>query len=231
MLELNHISQKDYENAKHQLSTAKIQAVVPEVNAPYLAEMVRQKIYTDYGEQAYTSGLKVYTSIDGNLQTAANNALANTLHAYDERHGYRLPSANAASKYTNFSDIPIVGDTLPGYVISLTIETIKIRLQDHSIIDLVRKNCSWAGNRLESILKVGSFIRVRKLKDGTWGLAQIPETEGAFIALNPLNGAILALTGGFDFSRNKYNRVTQSKRQPGSGFKPIIYTTALEEGH
>ncbi|NOT11891.1 MAG: penicillin-binding protein 1A [Methylococcaceae bacterium] len=230
MLELNRISQKDYENAIRQPSTAKLQTVIPELSAPHLAEMVRQKIYEDYGEQAYTSGLKVYTTIDGNLQAAANNALANTLHAYDERHGYRSPTTKTSGKYTNFSDIPIIGDTLPGYVVSLKHDTAKVRLQDHEIIDLQWDNCKWAGNRLENILKVGSFIRVRKLKGEAWRLTQVPETEGAFVALSPSNGAIIALTGGFDFTRNKYNRAIQSKRQPGSGFKPIIYTTALEEG-
>jgi len=231
MLELHYISQQEYDNALHQPSTAKIQTVVPEVSAPYLAEMVRQKIYEDYGEQAYTSGLKVYTTINEALQTAANDALNSALHAYDERHGYRQSHHSSAAKYIDFSDIPVIGDTLPGYVLSLNNNEAKIRLQNHSIVELNWKNSKWAGTGIENSLKVGDSIRVRKLKNNTWDLTQVPETEGAFVALNPVNGAIVALTGGFDFYRNKYNRAIQSKRQPGSGFKPIIYTTALEEGY
>lgn len=231
MLELHHITQQEYDSALHQPSTAKLQTVVPEVSAPYLAEMVRQKIYDDYGEQAYTSGLKVYTTINGTLQTAANDALNSALHAYDERHGYRRSRHSSATKYIDFADIPVIGDTLPGYVLTLNEDKARIRLQNHSIIELDWSNSKWAGTGIESILKVGDSIRVRKLKNNAWALSQVPETEGAFVALNPVNGAIVALTGGFDFYRNKYNRVIQSKRQPGSGFKPIIYTTALEEGY
>jgi penicillin-binding protein 1A len=231
MLELNHISRQDYDSAARQPSTAKLQAVVPAVSAPYLAEMVRQKIYDDYGEQAYASGFKVYTTINGALQAAANEALASALHAYDERHGDRFSRHSAANQYTDFTDIPVIGDTLPGYVVTLTHDKAKIRLQNHAIIELPWKNISRAGTKMENILKIGDIIRVRKLKNNTWALTQVPETEGAFVALNPADGAILALTGGFDFDRNKYNRATQSKRQPGSGFKPIIYTTALEEGY
>jgi penicillin-binding protein 1A len=123
----------------------------------------------------------------------------------------------------------MIGDTLPGYLLSLNEDKARIRLQNHSIIELDWENSKWAG--IGNILKVGDNIRVRKLKNNTWALTQVPETEGAFVALNPVNGAIVALTGGFDFYRNKYNRAIQSKRQPGSGFKPIIYTTALEEGY
>jgi len=231
MLELNHISQQDYNEASSQPSTARLQKVIPEISAPYLAEMVRQKIYEDYGEQAYTLGFKVYTTLQGTLQTAANHALANTLHAYDERHGYRGTRHFFAGKYKNFSDLPIIGDTLPGYVVELKHDQAKVRLQNQAIIDLKRESMQWVGARMEDILNIGNIIRVRKLKNNNWSLSQVPEAEGAFVALNPINGAILALTGGFDFSRNKYNRATQSKRQPGSGFKPIIYTTALEEGY
>ncbi len=231
MLELNHITQQEYDSATRQPSTAKLQAVVPEVSAPYFAEMVRQKIYDDYGEQAYTSGFKVFTTINSTLQTAANDALNDALHAYDERHRHSLSRQTAKNIYTDFNDIPLIGDTLPGYVLSINDNKAKIRLQDHNVIELPWENSKWAGTRIDDNLRIGDFIRVRKLKNNTWRLTQVPETEGAFVALNPVNGAILALTGGFDFSRNKYNRATQSKRQPGSGFKPIIYTAALEEGY
>jgi len=234
MLELNHITQQEYENASRQPSTAKIQPVTPEISALYLAEMVRQKIFELYGEQAYTSGFKVYTTINGALQTTANQALADTLHAYDERHGYRHCrgdfSRSACHKAAEASPT-IIGDTLPATVMQVKNNLATASLQDHTVIEIPRENIKWAGSAIGTLLNTGDIIRVRQLPNHTWALTQIPEVEGAFVSLNPANGAILALTGGFDFYRNKYNRATQSKRQPGSGFKPIIYTTALEQGY
>ncbi|WP_432741602.1 penicillin-binding protein 1A [Methylobacter sp. G7] len=229
MLELNHITQRDYENASRQPSSARLQSISPEISAPYLAEMVRQKIFELYGEQAYTSGFKVYTTLSGALQTTANQALTDTLHAYDERHGYRHSSIN---KDGNFSELPVIGDTLPATVIGVKNNLPTVRLQNNTLIEIPKENIKWAvGTTGRPPLQVGDITRIRQLQNNTWALTQIPETEGAFVSLDPSNGAILALTGGFDFFRNKYNRVTQSKRQPGSGFKPIIYTTALEQGY
>ncbi|MDO9424619.1 MAG: penicillin-binding protein 1A [Methylobacter sp.] len=242
MLELNHITQQDYENAYRQPSTAKLQSVSPEISALYLAEMVRQKIFELYGEQAYTSGLKVYTTINGTLQTAANQALTDTLHAYDERHGYRHCRSDArrpvCQKATEVAPTNI-GDTMPATVLQVKNNLVTASLHSHAgawergpLIEIPRENIKWAvGATGRSPLQVGDIIRVRQLQNNSWALTQVPQTEGAFVSLDPSNGAILALTGGFDFFRNKYNRVTQSKRQPGSGFKPIIYTTALEQGY
>lgn len=231
MLELNNITQQEYENASKEPSTAKVQSVSLEISAPYLAEMVRQKLVELYGELAYTSGFKVYTSISGPLQTAANAALENTLHAYDERHGYRSKHPSITNNASLFSNMPVIGDTQPAHVLRVYDNRATASLQDKTVIEIPWINIKWAGNAIGSILKNGDIIRVRQLRNKTWALAQIPKAEGAFVSLNPANGAILALTGGFDFERNKYNRATQSKRQPGSGFKPIIYTTALEQGY
>jgi penicillin-binding protein 1A len=227
MLELNYISQQDYDDASKQPSSAKLQSVNPDISALYLAEMVRQKIFELYGEQAYTSGFKIYTTIDGTLQTTANQALADTLHAYDERHGFRQSSIYRTS---HFHELPIIGDTFPATVARIKNNIVTARIQSNNLIEIPWENGKWAGN-IVSNLKTGAIIRARQLTDHTWTLTQIPEVEGAFVSMDPHNGAILALTGGFDFYRNKYNRVTQSKRQPGSGFKPIIYTTALEQGY
>ena len=231
MLELNKITQQEYESASKAPSTAKAQSVALEISAPYLAEMVRQKLVELYGELAYTSGFKVYTSISGPLQTAANKALEDTLHAYDERHGYRSKHPSITNNDDFFINMPVVGDTLPAYVLRVYDARATAKLQNDTVIEIPWDNIKWAGNAIGSILKTGDIIRVRQLRNKTWALAQIPKAEGAFVSLNPTNGAILALTGGFDFDRNKYNRATQSKRQPGSGFKPIIYTTALEQGY
>ena len=246
MFELNYITQQDYELASSQASSAKLQTITPEISALYLAEMVRQKILELYGEQAYTSGFKVYTTLDGTLQTTANQALVNTLHAYDERHGYRH-CKNDTKRSGCQKDNKIIGDTFPATVMSVkngvvtarlasfqapdASDFLKTNLQDNISIELPWENIKWAGGSISSILKIGETIRVRELANHSWALTQVPEAEGAFVSLNPKDGAILALTGGFDFFRNKYNRATQSKRQPGSGFKPIIYTTALEQGY
>lgn len=230
MLELNYITQEAYEEAETQPSTAKLQTVTTQLTAPYLAEMVRQKMVEQYGDQAYTSGFKVFTTLIGSLQTAANQALENTLHAYDERHGYRVKNAYRPNQ-VQLSKLPIVGDTLPALVIAASNTVATVKLQDNNIVEIPTENINWTGKTLSNILKSGNIIRVRQLPNESWTLTQIPAVEGAFVSLNPNTGAIMALTGGFDFSRNKYNRATQSKRQPGSGFKPIIYTTALEEGY
>jgi penicillin-binding protein 1A len=255
MLELNYITQQEYEDASEKPSTAKLQTVLPEVSALYLAEMVRQKIFELYGEQAYSSGFKVYTTLSGTLQATANQALNDTLHAYDERHGYRHcnnDSNRASCQNENKATPVVIGDTFPATVLSVKTGLATARLStafttglatpfapdphENIVVEIPWGNSKWAagasvGATGRSPLQVGDNIRVRQLPNKTWALTQVPEAEGAFVSLNPADGAILALTGGFDFFRNKYNRATQSKRQPGSGFKPIIYTTALEQGY
>lgn len=221
MAELGYITQQAADYAENEPSTAKLQFVTPELSAPYLAEMVRKKLFEQYGEKVYTSGFKVYTTINSKLQIAANNALSNTLHAYDERHKPAASIQKINPKGINFKGLPIIGDTLPAYVLQASNGSALVRLQNDTTVELAKA----------SNLKPGDIVRVRQLEGNNWVLTRVPKAEGAFVSLNPSNGAILALTGGFDFERNKYNRATQSKRQPGSGFKPIVYTTALEEGY
>ena len=243
MLKLGFINQTDYDQAIAQPVTAALasQKNNIELNAPYIAEMVRQQLYEQYGDTAYTRGLKVYTTITRPLQIAATQALRDTLHAYDERHGYRsLPHKNIGNS-TDFK-AEKVGATEQAKIIALSDKTATALLSNQHQIELAWKNIKWArafksryrlGPELKSthdIFKINDLIRVRQLADGQWALAQIPEVQGAFVALYPEDGSILALSGGYDFFYNKFNHVTQSKRQPGSGFKPIIYTTALEHG-
>ncbi|MEQ1529248.1 MAG: PBP1A family penicillin-binding protein, partial [Methylococcales bacterium] len=221
MAELGYITQQAADYAANEPSSAKLQHVLPELSAPYLAEMVRQKLFEQYGEQAYTSGFKVYTTINSTLQTTANQALSDTLHNYEERHKSPSATAKINAKGVDFNELPIIGDTLPAQVVKTGNNAVSLRLQNNTTIEIAKENT----------VKTGDIVRVRQLNNKKWVLTRIPRAEGAFVSLNPSNGAILALTGGFDFARNKYNRATQAKRQPGSGFKPIIYTTALEEGY
>jgi penicillin-binding protein 1A len=231
MLGLKYISQKDYKAASQQVSTAKLQYHSSDMSAPFVAEMVRQYLHTQYGENAYTMGLKVYTTIDSHLQKAADNALRNALHTYDDRHGYRITAQGVANNGQPTKISPIIGDTLAATVVDTTDDGIKAQLYNNTAIEIPWSKIKWAGNKFKNHLKPGISIRVRRSKNGSWALTQIPDVAGAFVSLNPANGAILTLVGGFEFTQNKFNRAIQAKRQPGSGFKPIIYTTALEQGY
>ncbi len=244
MLKLGYIDQSDYDTALKEPVSAALAASQKksiELQAPYVAEMVRKQMVEQYGDEAYTRGFKVYTSISKKLQTAATRALRNTLHAYDERHGYRsLPHQNIGDS-TKFK-AEKVGATEQAKVIALTDKTATVLLSDGQTAELRWEHIKWArrfknrfylGPELKTtadIFQLNDLIRVRQLNDGSWALAQIPEVQGAFVSLNPEDGGMLALVGGYDFYTNKFNHATQSKRQPGSGFKPIIYTTALEHG-
>lgn len=240
MFELNYIT-------KEQLDTATATPIVTtttvapeqriELEAPYIAEMARQYIVEHYGEQAaYSSGFNVYTTVPAALQTISTRALRTALYQYDQRHGYRKPS-----KQTNYNpDLAAyrkIGDTYPAQITAIANGSITAQAQDGTSITINWPYMKWAirsGSSsvaaIKNVLNIGDIIRIKQTPKGEWALTQVPNVEGAFVALNPQTGAILALEGGFDFSKNKYNRATQSSRQPGSGFKPIIYTTALENG-
>lgn len=250
MYALEFITLDDYKRATNRPVTAKLHAYTIQLNAPYVAEMVRDKIVKRFGTEAYVGGFKVYTSIDSRLQNAARNALRNGLHSYDERHGYRgvlshliLPPNvsndwldSQLEKYSN------IGDTIPAITTSINDRSIDIYLGNDEFIEVPWDGLKWArtyksensrGRNPKSaheIVSVGDIIRVRKSKDKGVILAQVPSVEGALVSINPIDGSILALTGGYDFFQSKYNRASQAKRQPGSGFKPILYTKALEEG-
>lgn len=230
MLELHYITQEAYDDAINQPSSARFQYHTTDLSAPYIAEMVRQYLYDKYGEKAYRMGLKVTTTIDSKLQEAANNALRQALHIYDERHGFRIKKQKD-TKTPLINEAPMVGDTIAATVITSTTKNVEAKLNNGVKIEIPWSNIKWGGSKLKNFIKTDAAIRVRKNKKGNWTVTQIPEVEGAFASMNPKNGAVLALIGGFEFDQNKFNRATQAKRQPGSGFKPIIYTTALEQGY
>jgi len=241
MHELNYISTTEFEETIKKPLTASKKTNRLQNSSPYITEMVRQEIYNQYGDEAYTLGLKVYTTISSPLQSSANLAIQSALHAYDKRHGYRsLPHLNKVE--LDDKEYVSIGDIQSAQVITIENDIARIKLKDERLADLSFDNVKWARNFktrnylgpnlkvITDILKPNDLIQVRQLEDNSWELSQTPETEAAFVALNSTNGAILALSGGFDYFYNKYNRATQSKRQPGSGFKPIIYTTAIENG-
>ncbi len=233
MHELKFISQDELQSASNEQSSAKLQYRSSDFSAPFIAEMVRQYIFDKYNDKAYTLGLKVYTTIDPVLQKAADQSLRDALHIYDNRHGYRIPGEKKIEKDSQSlqQNKAIIGDALLAKVENVNDAGIKARLYNNKSIEISWSKINWAGTKIKKYLKPGASIRVRQSKGSGWVLTQVPEVEGAFVSLNPNNGAILSLAGGFEFNQNKFNRATQAKRQPGSGFKPIIYTTALEQGY
>jgi penicillin-binding protein 1A len=250
MLELSHISQQDYQQALQQPVISKIHHEQTKRLAPYVAEMVRKFMVDWYGEDAYSKGYHVYTTLNSERQQMAEDALRLALHAYTERHGYfgaiaRIDDFNAnnpAQWDQAIANYTSIGDTYPAVVVAVKQQSVTVytRPNQHRTIDW--KGLAWARPYLSQgelgkkptqtsqITSVGEIVRIRKDAKGVWKLAQVPKVEGALVAVNPDNGAIIALQGGFDFYKSKFNRVTQTQRQPGSGFKPIVYTTALERG-
>ncbi len=248
MLELGFIDQDQYRQASsHPIIVSLNQ---PEQQAPYAAEWVRTLLYERYGENLYTGGYRVTTTIDSRLQEAAEAAVQAALHAYDERHGYwgvegHLDSnASEAEKRRAVARLGAVGATVPGLVTAIDNQSkrAQIRLASGQTVELDEDGIRWArpvlpGNRLgppprtiSEVLKLGDLIRIRQDRNDHWRLAQIPKAQGALVSLDSRTGAILALAGGYDFNLSKFNRAIQSRRQPGSGFKPVLYTAALEAG-
>lgn len=231
MLERGHINLMEYNAAISAPIAASYHELQTEILAPYVAEMVRNYIVAQYGDAAYASGMKIYTSINARLQTLANQALHDGILAYDQRHGYRGPEGHLAPESHAYwrhklRSIPIFSDLLPAAVISITPQAIKALLSNGTTIAINADNFAWARPQLTS----GDIIRVYKTAHNQWRLAQLPEVAGAIIALDPKNGAILALSGGFSYADSSYNRAIQAERQPGSSFKPFIFSAALEKG-
>ncbi|MBU6143402.1 MAG: transglycosylase domain-containing protein, partial [Betaproteobacteria bacterium] len=216
------------------------------VRAPYIAEMVRQLIFDQYKEEAYTRGLTVYTTITAEEQRAAHKAVRNGLMEYDRRQGWRgpeafitLPSARDAQEDAiedALNDRPDSDELLTAIVIDVSDTKVVVRRARGQRIEISGDGLKFASPGLSSVappakrLRRGAVVRIVRLADNNFEITQMPEVESGFVALNPQTGAVRALVGGFDFNRNKFNRVTQAWRQPGSAFKPFIYAAALNRG-
>ena len=228
--------------------TARWHGLKVEVEAPYAAEMVRATLEEELGEETYTGGFRVYTTIDSARQSAANAALRAGLLDYDRRHGYRGPErrleesgGDPERNESLLSDIPVVGGLPPALVLDVDEEVVLAHAKGFGEVELPWPTLEWARpyinvnrrgpapKRPADVVQTGDVIRVQLTEEG-WVMAQVPEIQGAFVALDPQDGAIVALSGGFDFYRSKFNRVTQAMRQPGSSFKPFIYSAALQQG-
>lgn len=259
MLELDFIDQQQYDQAIAEEDEAYVHEPVVEVNAPWVAEMVRAEMIEQFGDDAYTDGYDVYTTIDSEKQLAAELAVQKGLHAYDRRHGYRGPiqqydlsHINTGTDSENKVDLEAITEELNGFpkpaglqaalVLELDEENALARLGDGQDIALTFETSKWAvpyvdqsrvGDKpkdLTEIMSVGDVVMVKRGDTGAFELSQIPDVQGALVSMHPDNGGIYALIGGFDYYLSKFNRATQAKRQPGSGFKPIVYSGALQNG-
>ena len=216
------------------------------VHAEFIAETVRQLVFNQYGDQTYTRGLNVYTTLRAADQTAAYKALRKGIMDYERRQIYRGPEKfvdlpKDARQLEDaiddaLTDNPDNGDVMSAVVLEANPKKIIAMRQNSESVEItgdgLRPAQSGLAEKAAPNIKIrrGALIRVAKTPKGTWEITQLPEVEGAFVALDPRDGAIRALVGGFDFEKNKFNHVTQAWRQPGSSFKPFIYSAALEKG-
>ncbi|WP_244826412.1 penicillin-binding protein 1A [Caballeronia sp. TF1N1] len=246
MRELNFITQDEYDQAKNQPLVVKGQGREFSVHAEYVAEMVRQMMYAQYKEEAYTRGLNVVTTIDSADQDAAYRAVRKGLMDYERRHGYRGPEgfidlpANADDREQAIDDAlaehPDNGEIVAAVVTSASTKEVKASFIDGNVATINGADLRFVSNALSTRaqpnarIRPGAIVRLMKNDDGEWIITQLPQVEGALISLVPQDGAIRALVGGFDFNKNKFNHVTQAWRQPGSSFKPFIYSASLEKG-
>ncbi|MCH8277300.1 MAG: PBP1A family penicillin-binding protein, partial [Proteobacteria bacterium] len=258
MHDLDYIDDSAYAEAMMFPMESKMYGAAIELNAPYVAEMVRSEMLKRYGEDAYSAGYSVVTSLDSRLQRAANYALRNGLLEFTRRRGFRGPlttvELTANTLALPFDEWPLdVREPLQQYapgglsvvLVTATAEdnSATIRFRGGGEVTLPWAGISWAKPFIDrentgpdpetvtEVLGVGDIIYVMPTANDSWALAQLPEAQGAVVSVDPDDGAIGALIGGFDFTISKFNRARQAYRQPGSSFKPFIYSAALEHGN
>ena len=249
LLEVGYLDEAGFRTAVRAPITASRHAPTVEINAPYVAELVRQEVEKEYGPSAYTGSYAVHTTIDSRLQAAAVHALRESLLEYDRRHGYRGPEGryeldslpDPGRVEEMLREAPPVGGLLPALVVRAGAKEAVAHVRGEGEVVLSFEGMEWARPYVNvnrrgpapkgagEVLAPGDLVRVLRTGDG-WELAQVPKVQGALVAMDPEDGAILAMAGGFDFRLSKFNRGTQALRQPGSSFKPFIYASALARG-
>ncbi|MCR8922421.1 penicillin-binding protein 1A [Dasania sp. GY-MA-18] len=253
MLELGYINNQDYQIAIAKPISASTHGTQLDVSAAYVAELAHQEMLKRYGRNAYTEGYSVYTTIKAPLQNKAQQAVVDGLLAYDERHGYRGPEQQLIPKegedslslwQKTLSNTPALGGLIPAVIIQVNDEGFDALLNSGETVTVawqpqLAKTRSYVTVNSRSapyqspqdFLAIGDLIRLKKGDHNLWQLSQLPAAQAALVSLDSSNGAILSLVGGFDYQQSKFNRVSQAARQPGSNFKPFIYTAALEKGY
>ena len=258
MNDLGYIDDAAYAESMDFPMESRMHGAAVELSAPYVAEMARSEMLKRYGESTYTAGYQVVTSLDSRLQMAANYALRNGLLEFSRRRGYRGPAVtmelDAEVLAVPFEEWPIeIRESLEQYAPGgLSVALVAALSENNSARIVFRGGAEatlpWAGIRwakpfidrettgpspekVTDVLSAGDLIYVMLTNSGSWALAQVPEAQGAIVSIDPYDGAVGALTGGFDFTMSKFNRARQAYRQPGSSFKPFIYSAALENGN
>ncbi len=247
MLELHDITRTQYEAAiAEPLALAGTPAQQFSVHAEYVAEIVRQAMVAQYRDEAYTRGLDVVTTIDSGDQASAYRAVRSGLMRYDARHGYRGPEAYVELPADTGARVDAIaaalgqhpdnGEIMAAVVTSSDARKVQAVLSDGALAQVEGEGLRFAAASLSprtqpaSRIRPGSIVRLVQDDSGAWSIVQLPQVEGAFISVVPQDGAIRSLVGGFDFSKNKFNHVTQAWRQPGSSFKPFVYSASLDKG-
>ncbi len=248
MYGLGRIDKSGYEQALAEPINVSFHVPPPELIAPYIAEMARAEMVGRFGSAAYTEGFNVTTTAISDLQTAANTAVRDGLITYDQRHGYRgpenrFPDINKDSWLVELSKLTTRGGLEPAVVTTVEKSGILVLLKNGEELAVAWDTMKWARPLLNTnsqgarpqkpadVTQVGDLIRVQRLEDGSLRFVQIPTAQSALVSLDPNDGAIRALVGGFSFEQSNYNRAIQAKRQPGSSFKPFIYSAALDQGY
>jgi penicillin-binding protein 1A len=251
MLDLGYIDKAEYEKAKNTPMESRLHLPTIEVDAPYVAEMVRNDMQAKFGDKVYTAGYKVYTTIDSRLEGAATAALRTGLLEYDRRHGYRGATARVDVSKLNtpaqfeaqLEEFPVIGGLRPAVVQTVEAKSARIFVRDLGWVTLPWEKISWARRELpeekvdraptqaSEIFNRGDVIYTVGRSADAVLFVQVPEAQSALVSVDPRDGAVVALVGGFDFFQSKFNRVIQARRQPGSGFKPFVYAAAFDKGY
>ena len=238
MAEEGFITEAEMRAAQAEPNTAKAHEQVTELHAPYLAEMVRIEMVRRYGDKATDSGFKVTTTVSSKDQLAAQSAIRNGLMQYDRRHGWR--GAEATIDMTGKSEAellkalrqrPRIGGLPAALMLSVSGNSAKALLDDGRTLGLGPSAADGTGKSLSGAVKPGDVVRLQELSNKTMRLAQIPRAQAALVSLDPEDGALRAVVGGFAYSASNFNRATTAKRQPGSSFKPFVYTASFERGY
>jgi len=263
MLDEKYITQEEYDQARAEELISQYHGAEIELNAPYVAELARAWMVERYGEEeAYTSGMRIYTTVKADLQQSANHAAINNLLSYDERHGYRGEerklwnqgdaSWDAKRMTKHLRGVPTYGQLTPAIVTEVSQKSAQVFIKGDGLTTLDWDSMKWARRfitdkkqgpaprKAADIMEVGDQIWLRQIplpasdeeleQQSTWKLSQVPNANTAFVAMNPENGAVMSLVGGFNFVHSKFNRATQSVRQVGSSIKPFIYSAAIDKG-
>jgi penicillin-binding protein 1A len=247
MYKLGKIDEASYQAALAEPINASYHVPTPEVSAPYIAEMARAEMVGRYGSDAYTEGFRVTTTVPSDLQEIANHSVQEGLIAYDQRHGYRGPESRLPGKTNEawtqeLAKQRSISGLDPAIVTQVDKTGLKV-LTRNGEENVAWDSMKWARPYLNTnsmganpkqpsdVAQVGDLIRVQRQADGSLKFSQVPNAQGALVSLDPQTGAIRALVGGFAFEQSNYNRAMQAKRQPGSSFKPFIYSAALDNGY